>query len=101
MPASTEVLRRLDDTAPEVRRAAAAAVPPLLAALPPDYCPLQWRPHLEHFAKTLLVFLDDTDGELQDLVQGESASGREGPWNHNLWVPETTCGTRVCGPGLI
>ena len=64
------MLKRLDDTDAAVRHCAAAAVPPLVAALGPDYCGQQWRGHVQHFAQTLLVFLDDSDEQLQRLVHG-------------------------------
>ena len=70
-PPPPEVLKRLDDTDAEVRHCAAAAVPALVAALGPGYCGQQWRGHVQHFAQTLLVFLDDADERLQQLAYGE------------------------------
>ncbi|XP_037074427.1 dynein assembly factor 5, axonemal-like [Pollicipes pollicipes] len=64
----TELLKRLDDTDAEVRQTAAATFPALVSALGPDYSGEQWRGHVEHFARTLLVFLDDTDEALQERV---------------------------------
>ena len=68
---SSELLKRLDDTDAEVRHSAAAAFPALVSALGPDYCGQQWHGHVEYFAKTLLVFLDDVDEKLQQLALGE------------------------------
>ncbi|XP_043244314.1 dynein axonemal assembly factor 5-like [Amphibalanus amphitrite] len=65
---ATELLKRLDDTDGEVRLCAAGAVPALVTALGPDYCGQQWRGHVEHFAQTLFVFLDDADERLQQLA---------------------------------
>ena len=68
---AAELLRRLDDSAAEVRRSAAAALPALVSALGPACCGAQWRGRVEHWARTPLVYLDDAGEQLQELVLGE------------------------------
>jgi dynein assembly factor 5, axonemal len=63
-----DLLKRLDDVSDDIRLATCATLNSYVRAFHGDFNVSLYRAHLEEIAKTLLIHMDDQNGEIQQAV---------------------------------